>query len=275
MGARGVHGIGRRARYSGVRALSPFARFSSRLSSFSHASPRSRSRCCTSSRTASSPHRQSPLDSRSTISPARSASASSAQRRDSSRPTSRAVCVRSPYVRDFLPMGTRALAGAALAFLATATCAGASAGSARPTGCSQLNEIPSVFPAPTAVGFVERTDIRRGAGRHPYFPGWCSRRILWTTYTGPKGSVDVRVSLYATARAVDAALAEPAYGAVQVQSNGARMRHSSRATETSTIPGVASAYRNLFISSGSESRVPIVVQWRIHHAIEVAFSALR
>jgi len=90
--------------------------------------------------------------------------------------------------------------------------------------------------------------------------------------------VDVGVALYATAHDVDAALAEPALGAVQVQANGARMRHTSRATGTSTTPGVVSAYRNLFVSSYSGyepgGKVPIAVQWRIHRAIHKAFNAL-
>ncbi len=194
-------------------------------------------------------------------------------------PTSQAVCVRSPYVRNFRPMGTRALAGATLVFLATATFAGASAGSGRPTGCSQLNKLPSTFPAAKTVGFVKRSVITPSDGRQPIWPGWCRHRWWRATYTGPKGSVQVQVALYATSHDVEAALAEPLYGPVRVQANGARMRTTSRGTETTDHPGVASAYRNLFISSYSGyepgPRVPIVVQWRFHHAIEVAFSALR
>jgi len=164
-------------------------------------------------------------------------------------------------------------------FLVVATFSAANAGTAvAPAGCSQLDKLPSIFPAAKTVGFVKQSVITRSAGRHPIWPGWCRRRSWSTSYSGPKGSVDVRVSLYATAHDVDAALAEPAYGAVQVQANGARMRTTSRATDTSTTPGVASAYRNLFISSysgyGPGPRVPIVVQWRIHRAIEEAFSAL-
>lgn len=155
-------------------------------------------------------------------------------------------------------------------------------GNAKPaggTGCSQLNKIPNVFPAAKTVGFVKRAAITPSAGRQPLWPGWCRHRWSRTIYTGPQGSVEVGVALYATAHDVNAALAEPAYGAVQVQANGARMRHTSRATDTSTIPGVVSAYRNVFISSNSgyepgSRRVPIVVQWRIHRAIEATFSSL-
>jgi hypothetical protein len=176
-------------------------------------------------------------------------------------------------------MGTKALAGAMVVFLVTAIFAAASAESARPRGCSQLDKMASVFPRASTVRFVKRTEIKRSAARQPIWPGWCGRTSWSTTYTGPKGSVEVRVALYATSDDVEAALAEPAYGPVQVQSNGARIRTTTRATETSTTPGVVSAYRNLFISSysgyGPGPRVPIVVQWRIHHAIAVAFSALR
>jgi hypothetical protein len=178
----------------------------------------------------------------------------------------------------FAPMRTRSLVGGTVLLLVVASVGAANAGSAQPTGCSQLNKMPSLFPAAKTVGFTKRSVITRSAGRQPIWPGWCSKRIWGTSYSGPKGLVEVRVSLYATAHDVDAALAEPAYGAVQVQANGARMRTTSRATETTQYPGVASAYRNLFISSYSGyepgPRVPIVVQWRIHRAIEKTFSAL-
>jgi hypothetical protein len=170
------------------------------------------------------------------------------------------------------------LVGGTLLLLVIASVGAASAGSAQPAGCSKLNKLPSLFPAAKTVGFAKRSDITRSAGRQPIWPGWCSKRIWATSYSGPKGLADVRVSLYATGHDVDAALAEPAYGPVQLQSNGARMRTTSRTTETSSTPGVVSAYRNLFISSYSGyepgPRVPIVVQWRIHRAIEQAFSAL-
>lgn len=175
-------------------------------------------------------------------------------------------------------MRTSRLVGGTVLFLVVGTFSAASAGTAiAPAGCSQLNKVPSIFPAATKVGFVKRSVIGRSAGRQPIWPGWCRRTWWRTTYTGPQGSVEVGIALYATAHDVEAALAEPAYGPVQVQANGARMRTTSRATDTSPTPGVVSAYRNLFISStgyGSERRVPIVVQWRIHRAIEQAFSAL-
>ena len=177
-------------------------------------------------------------------------------------------------------MGTSRLVGGTVLFLAVATFCAANVGTAAaPAGCSRLNKVPSIFPGATKVGFVKRSVIAPLGARQPIWPGWCGRTSWWTTYAGPKGSVDVRVALYATPHDVEAALAEPAYGPVQAQSNGARIRTTTRATGTSTTPGVVSAYRNLFVSSssgyGSARRVPIVVQWRIHHAIHTAYDALR
>jgi len=162
----------------------------------------------------------------------------------------------------------------------------ANAGIALPqlaAGCSQLNKLPSIFPAANTVGFVKRSVARHSAGRQPIWPGWCRRTWWTTTYTGPKASVEVGVALYATAHDVDAALAEPAYGPVRVQPNGSRVRSSSLSpVGVNGVPsmhtGAASAYRNVFISSGSIAStkpVPVVAQLRIHRAIQTAFRSLR
>ena len=175
-------------------------------------------------------------------------------------------------------MSTRGLVGGAALLLAVASVGAANSGSAQPSGCSQFNNVSSLFPTAKAVGFTKRSVTAPSAARQPIWEGWCRRTWWRTTYTGPKGSVEVGVALYATAQDVDAALAEPAFGAVHEQANGARMRHTSRAIDTSTMSGVVSAYRNLFTSSssgyGAPRRVPIVVQWRIHRAIHKAFNAL-
>jgi len=161
----------------------------------------------------------------------------------------------------------------------------ANAGIALPqlaAGCSQLNKLPSIFPAANTVGFVKRSVARHSAGRQPIWPGWCRRTWWGTTYTGPKGSVEVGVALYATAHDVDAALAEPAYGPVRVQPNGSRVRSGSTPVDVNGVPsmwtGAASAYRNLFISSvsiASTKPVPVAAQLRIHRAIQTAFRSLR
>ena len=179
-------------------------------------------------------------------------------------------------------MRTRSLVGGTVVLLVVASVCAASAGSAQPAGCSKLNQLPSLFPAAKTVGFAKRSVITRSAGRQPIWPGWCRRTWWSTTYTGPKGSVDVSVALYATAHDVDAALAEPAYGPVRVQPNGSRVRSSSLPVDVNGVPsmhtGAASAYRNLFISSGSTAStkpVPVAAQLRIHRAIQTAFRSLR
>ena len=93
----------------------------------------------------------------------------------------------------------------------------------------------------------------------------------------------MRVALYATSHDVGAALAEPAYGPVQVLSNGSRVRTSGPTAgsvdgDPSSNTGVVSAYRNLFISSVSisltKTPVSVAAQLRLHRAIEMAFRSL-
>lgn len=167
-------------------------------------------------------------------------------------------------------MRTTAFAAGVLTLLAAASLGVAQADPGRALGCSQLNKMASVFPAAKRVGFIQRNAVKRVGARAPIWPGWCGRTSWWTTYTARKGSVEIQVALYATSRDVGAALAEPAYGPVQVLSNGSRVRTNGPA-------GVVSAYRNLFISSGSlsfDEPVPIAAQLRLHRAIEQAFRSL-
>jgi hypothetical protein len=190
-------------------------------------------------------------------------------------------------MRTFAHMSAAALAAGALVLLAAAGLGAASAGPAGATGCSQLDKMASVFPSAKRVGFIKRDAVKREHARDPIWPGWCGRRYWWTTYTARKTSVDVSVALYASAHDVGAALAEPAYpayGLVQVQSNGSRVRAMGPALGSvngapSSDIGVVSAYRNLFVSSLSISTrktpVPIAAQLRIHRAIETAFRSLR
>ena len=160
----------------------------------------------------------------------------------------------------------------------------ANAGTALPqlaAGCSQLNKMPTLFPSATTVGFVKRATVKGTPARSPIWPGWCGRRSWWTTYTTSSGSSVIRVALYASAHDVGAALAEPAFGPVRVQPNGARVRSSTSPVDVNGVPsmqaGAASAYRNLFISSVSISTkpVPVAAQLRIHRAIQTAFRSLR
>jgi hypothetical protein len=88
-----------------------------------------------------------------------------------------------------------------------------------------------------------------------HMAGVVQKKNLVTSYSGAKGFVHVWVALYATSHDVEAAFAEPAYGSVQVQSNGARMRrgpgtgataHSSPARRASDRdrPGPAASSRS-------------------------------
>jgi hypothetical protein len=151
-------------------------------------------------------------------------------------------------------------------------------------GCSQLGKIATLFPTAKAVGFTTRDAVKRAAARQPIWPGWCGRMSFWTTYVGLTGSVDVRVTLYATPHDVEAALGEPAYGPVWTQPNGSRVRGSGPDAVSvngapATHTGVVSAYRNLFVSSTSisltDEPVSIPVQLRLHRAIQKAFRSLR
>ena len=189
------------------------------------------------------------------------------------------------------PAAAIATATSVVALLGACVAAGeptgtANAGTALPqlaAGCSKLNKMPTLFPSATTVGFVRRATVKSTPARSPIWPGWCGRRSWWTTYTTSSGSsVDIRVALYASAHDVGAALAEPAYGPVRVQPNGSRVRSSSSPVDVDGVPsmntGAASAYRNLFISSGSTAStkpVPVAAQLRIHRAIQTAFRSLR
>lgn len=176
-------------------------------------------------------------------------------------------------MKAFVHTSMAVLATGSVVLLASASLGAASTRPVEAAGCSQLNKMASLFPSAKRVGFSKRDAVKRDRAREPIWPGWCGRRYWWTTYTTRQGYVDVAVSLYATQHDVGAALHEPVYpafGSVQVNSNGSRVRTS----RSSTNMGVVSAYRNLFISSGSIELVPIAAQLRIHRAIESAFRAL-
>ena len=150
--------------------------------------------------------------------------------------------------------------------------------------CAHLKTLTTVFPRAIAVAFRSRGPIRAQRPRAPIWRGRCG--AFWTTYGRYKGSgasVDVSVTLYRTSGNVAAPLAERAFGPVRTLLNGARVRTlgpSPVSVDGAPASGtyVASAYRNIFISSTSISRaktpVPIAAQLRIHHQIETAFRAL-
>jgi hypothetical protein len=183
------------------------------------------------------------------------------------------------------------VAGRVLVATAVATVvASAPLAHAGPNGtgrCTELSRLKSVFPSAKSIGFRVRRQIRSQGARAPIWPGRCG--AFWTTYEGNGAPTDVTVTLYATAHNVLAALAEPLYGAVQVLPNGARVRTSGPAPVNvngapGSSTGVVSAFRNLFISSGSidvstsadptATPVPIAVQLHIHRRMYAAARSL-
>ena len=144
----------------------------------------------------------------------------------------------------------------------------------------------SVFPAAKKVSFTERDSLKRERPRVANLASLaCGHVQWWTTYRARKASVDVSVTLYATRRGIDAALAEGGNAPVtRVQANGARVRETAVPVGVNGAPagetGATSTYRNLFIESTSIAisptrPIPIATQLRIHRAIEAAFNALR
>ena len=163
---------------------------------------------------------------------------------------------------------------------------GVQVGTAEPhasTGCAQLSQIKSLFPRASAVGFRGRGPIRFQRHARVPFPGECG--VFGTTYylrstsSGPK--VEIGVTLYKNAADLAAPLAEPAYGPVHRQRNGARVRTIASRTSINGAPahmtGAVSAYRDIFVSSDDYSvakPVPAAVQLRVHRQIEAALRAL-
>jgi len=138
-------------------------------------------------------------------------------------------------------------------------------------GCSQQSKMRTLFPEAKKVGLAKRSAVKSEPAREPIFPGRCGPS-WWTEYSGPKGYSDISVTLYAKPGQVGAPLAEPLFGAVHRQSNGARVRMTPAG---SIGPTVVSAYRNVFISSNStDGSLSVAGQLRLHRAIEAALDAL-
>ena len=141
------------------------------------------------------------------------------------------------------------------------------------SGCAQTASMKTVFPAARTVGWTTRSPVERVGRREPKWPGWCGN---WTAkYTGlpgrPSAFAEVRVSLYKTPQQALVALAEPAFGPVQMLANGVRTR-----TLVDHYSGmIASVARNVFISSGGccgpppsyDGSAAVREQMRIHRAI--------
>jgi hypothetical protein len=154
-----------------------------------------------------------------------------------------------------------------------------------PGGCVRVGTLKTVFPAAVTVGFTARGSIRHQAPRGFVWPGRCDG--WWTTYTHARLSSDVSITLYDTPRQALAALSEPAYGQQRSLPNGAHVRtlittpiiNGVRSGQTGFV---ASAYRNVFISSTGRCSPPpgacrgtdaIADEMRIHRRIHAAILA--
>jgi len=177
----------------------------------------------------------------------------------------------------------RPLHRAAMFSLALTTVAAtASVGVATPTpasGCVHLKALKRAFPKPTAVQFTAREPVSRGAIRSPVWPGTCGK--WFTRYRRGLTEVDISLTLYGTHEQALVALAEPLYGTEEVLASGARVRYlGSNVSVDGTwrrFAGVASVYRNVFISSSSIAKTPITLraQLALHRATHVRVRGLR
>lgn len=171
------------------------------------------------------------------------------------------------------------VAAAASGALATLAAAVAFAAPSATPACDRLQALRDVFPKSAIVGFTGRDRVARQPLRAPIWPGTCGK--WWTTYRRGSTGLDVSVTLYRTHQQALVALAEPAYGPVQTLSNGARVRRLRAAVSVNGVArqyaGVASVYRNVFISSLSIADEPILLgaQNRVHRRIQTGVSALR
>jgi hypothetical protein len=164
--------------------------------------------------------------------------------------------------------GAVVLSAAVGALAATATAVAEPAGA---PGCRQLGALRSAFPDAAAIGFTTRERVARESLRAPIWPGTCGK--WFTRYRRGPAEIEVSLTLYKTHRQALVALAEPLYGPVKDLANGARVRTSISLASVNgvfkTAAGVASVYRNVFISSLSiaKSPVPLVTQMRLHRGI--------
>ena len=171
-------------------------------------------------------------------------------------------------------------AAAALAILALNATAAVTV-RAEGRACAQLQELKRAFPTASAVGFTRRAAVSPAALREPIWPGTCGRRRWLTSYSRDSGHVEVTLTPYDTHKRALVALAEPAYGSTEHLADGALVRKSSGQVGVDGVmklsTGVASVYRNVFISSLSIADTPISVaaQLRLHRATHARVLALQ
>jgi hypothetical protein len=162
-----------------------------------------------------------------------------------------------------------AVSGALATLAATATVALALPSSA--PGCAKFAALKGVFPKARAAGFTSRQPVTRASLRAPVWPGTCAK--WFTRYRRGSAGVDVSLTLYKTHKQALVALAEPAYGPVERLANGALVRKYSAAASVNGVikkeTGVASVYRNVFISSVSIAgkAISLPAQIRLHREV--------
>ena len=153
-----------------------------------------------------------------------------------------------------------------------------------PTGaraCSEFEGLKRVFPKASAIGFTARKAITRANLRQPIWPGTCKKRYWFTSYSRASAYVDVSLTPYNTHEQALVALNEPLYSPVELLPNGALVRTGSGGASVDGVikqhAGVASVYRNVFISSVSIAHEPIslAAQVRLHRRIHAGVLAVR
>ena len=138
-------------------------------------------------------------------------------------------------------------------------------------GCAKFAALKGVFPKANAIGFTARQPVSRASLRAPVWPGTCAK--WFTRYRRGSAGVDVSMTLYKTHKQALVALKEPASGPVERLSNGALVRKYRSTTSVDGVmkqaAGVASVYRNVFISSVSieDKAISLPAQIRLHRHI--------
>ena len=147
------------------------------------------------------------------------------------------------------------------------------------SGCAQFKALKGVFPKASAVGLTAQTRVIRGEVRSPIWPGTCDK--WFTSYRRGSVKAEVSLTLYRTHKQALVALAEPAYGHEVRLPSGALVRvlAGMAGVDGAMTPtaGVASVYRNVFVSSLSIDAEPIGIaaQTRLHRSIHAGVLALR
>ena len=147
--------------------------------------------------------------------------------------------------------------------------------------CTQFEALKRVFPAAAAIGLTGREPVRRGVLRQPHWPGTCKQRYWFASYNSASTYVEFSLTPYSSHEQALVALAEPDYGPVERLRSGAVVRRERSQVSVDGVmkqhAGIASVYRNVFISSGSIAHQPVslATQERLHRRIHASLRAFR